>query len=119
MRGEENKLTPCPFCGKESYTKQFEDERGRQWWTVGCEWCDIKYDNGVKTEQLAIDLWNRRADNNASEQSVVSTNQQADQADGTCDAFHKCISCIHRCVWAAKPDDDNCKLYAAQSGSAA
>jgi len=58
-------LKPCPFCGSDNVHTQLFDVKGTRFWYVACESCEIALDplfwDGNKTEQDAIDKWNRRA----------------------------------------------------------
>jgi Lar family restriction alleviation protein len=67
-------LKPCPFCGgkacirfcRHTYTiPTYAVETGEEeYWVVRCEKCSIQYPawGHPKTEQEAIEIWNRRAD---------------------------------------------------------
>jgi Lar family restriction alleviation protein len=55
---ENNKLSPCPFCGSHKLETRDDDEYGAGWY-IYCRHC---YARGsiVDTEQEAINAWNKR-----------------------------------------------------------
>jgi Lar family restriction alleviation protein len=57
-------LKPCPFCGGSNVTVHvFEEGRGGgydPWVAVMCDDCDIQGETH-KTEEEAVEAWNRRA----------------------------------------------------------
>lgn len=50
------KLKPCPFCGGEAQLAKL----GKQVWVMRCTQCECKLNQIYKTEQQAIEAWNRR-----------------------------------------------------------
>lgn len=54
-----NKLKPCPFCGGEAYILKLQD---KEVYFGCCTNCYAESGKGLTIER-AIELWNRRADN--------------------------------------------------------
>lgn len=50
------KLKPCPFCGGEARLI----EMGIHVWSPRCTQCECKLDKVYRSEQQAIEAWNRR-----------------------------------------------------------
>lgn len=59
-------LKPCPFCGSKA---EIEHKRKLMTWIVQCSnySCPASYmiGNDFETEEQAVEMWNRRADNAA------------------------------------------------------
>ena len=61
------KLKPCPFCGRPATTSEKENIKslpfGCGW--IGCQSCRVHIDwvRGDRGKKLAIEAWNRRANN--------------------------------------------------------
>lgn len=55
-------LLSCPFCGDRAYTYTSHNHEVGLVYLVHCEKCKINYpcDRACKTEQEAIEAWNRR-----------------------------------------------------------
>lgn len=64
-----DKLKPCPFCGGEAYTytaKNITKGTTREYWLVHCKECGLNYPQYKKycwAEEQAIEVWNRRVNN--------------------------------------------------------
>jgi Lar family restriction alleviation protein len=66
LRGMENELKPCPFCGGEAEHKMYfwgnHTKTHKPIWCyyIFCAECGAMTDNIFKTEEEAITAWNRR-----------------------------------------------------------
>ena len=62
-----NGLKPCPFCGgkpdEDDSTRNRNISYGTGW--IGCRKCRVfmDYTHGERGRKLAVEAWNRRADN--------------------------------------------------------
>lgn len=52
-------LKPCPFCGGKAEMLNYSPSE----WLVYCPACQGMVEQWRKTEQEAVEQWNRRADN--------------------------------------------------------
>ena len=59
---EENKLKPCPFCGKEDIRAKIVNHDGYDVGIVFCINCGAQI-RAFNSEAEAVKWWNRRADN--------------------------------------------------------
>ena len=60
----EDKLKPCPFCGEEAILKRYFDSYEEIAFYVACsgEFCEVSpITNDFRTEQEAIEAWNKRS----------------------------------------------------------
>ena len=60
----EDRLKPCPFCGEEAILKRYFDSYEEIAFYVTCsgEFCEVSpITNDFKTEQEAIEAWNKRS----------------------------------------------------------
>lgn len=69
----EEKILPCPFCGKEAglntvtYSKDDEQAKLNKqwiWYYVSCYWCgsNNRFIMGHRSESAAIQRWNNRVE---------------------------------------------------------
>lgn len=64
MQTTEDKLKPCPFCGEKAVLQRYFDSYEEIAFYVTCsgEFCEVSpITNDFKTEQEAIDAWNKRS----------------------------------------------------------
>lgn len=54
----EEKLRPCPFCGKEAYIELWEGRSDR--FIVGCKKCRLRSTGPFPSKKTATIWWNRR-----------------------------------------------------------
>ena len=59
-RMEMEKLKPCPFCGGKAEMLINEYEDSRKEYLVACTECDGMVERWRKTEEEAVEQWNRR-----------------------------------------------------------
>lgn len=52
------KLLPCPFCGSKAEMLNYSESE----WLVHCPKCDGMVERWRKTEEEAINQWNKRVD---------------------------------------------------------
>ena len=54
-------LKPCPFCGKSDIGTYIDfHSPDRQFFGVICRWCGAELPPSSKTEEKAIERWNKR-----------------------------------------------------------
>lgn len=70
MENNKIELKPCPFCGRSATTSEKENIKSLPfgWGWVGCQPCHVHIDwsHGDRGKKLAIEAWNRRADDGLS-----------------------------------------------------
>ena len=55
------KLKPCPFCGRVEAVDcyQISHEGMDNFWYIGCEECGVLFGISGRTEEDAVETWNR------------------------------------------------------------